>query len=120
MKGIYIIKLIFFLLKIVNIINFLMIFSLENSSDENNFSDDVTEPPEPLDETQSTFESSTRRPITRHYQTSKKIKFNRKTGVFQQEWLKIYPWLIYDAPKKLMFCSICKAHKMSNQFAKGG
>ena len=73
-----------------------------------------------MNETQPTPKTSTRKPITRHYQASKKIKFNRKTGVFQQEWLKIYPWLIYDASKKLMFCSICKAHKMSNRFAKEG
>ena len=44
-----------------------------------------------MDKTQPTPKTSTRKPITRHYQVSKKIKFNRKTGVFQQEWLRIYP-----------------------------
>jgi hypothetical protein len=79
-----------------------------------------------MDEIYETNESnkpqpiSTHKSITRHYQTSKKIRFNRKTGVFQQEWLRIYPWLIYDASKKLMFCSICKAHKMLNRFAREG
>ena len=93
---------------------------MESNSDENNFSNDDIEIPEPVEPTNETRKFSTRKPITHHYQPSKKIKFNRKTGVFQQEWLRIYPWLVYDASKKLMFCSICKAHKMSNRFAKEG
>ncbi|CAI2194998.1 6739_t:CDS:2, partial [Funneliformis geosporum] len=62
--------------------------------------------------TEPIHKSLIRKPIIRHYKPSKKLKFNCKTGVFQQ--------LIYDASKKLMFCSICKAYKMSNHFAKEG
>ncbi|CAI2197142.1 19237_t:CDS:2, partial [Funneliformis geosporum] len=89
---------------------------LESSSDKDNF-DDIFEPDE---STEPIHKPLICKSITRHYKPSKKLKFNRKTGVFQQECLRIYSWLIYDASKKLMFCSICKAHKMSNRFVKEG
>ena len=57
---------------------------MESSSDENNF-DDIAGPAEPTDKTQPVHRPLTHKPIARHYQPSKKIKFNRKTGVFQQE-----------------------------------
>ncbi|PKB99368.1 hypothetical protein RhiirA5_403644 [Rhizophagus irregularis] len=44
----------------------------------------------------------------------------RKTGVFQNEWLNIYKWLIYDGSRNLMFCSLCQSHKKQNKFGKEG
>ncbi|CAG8738034.1 9848_t:CDS:2 [Rhizophagus irregularis] len=44
----------------------------------------------------------------------------RKTGVFQNEWLNIYKWLIYDGSRNLMFCSLCQSHKKQNKFRKEG
>ncbi|PKK61421.1 hypothetical protein RhiirC2_856268 [Rhizophagus irregularis] len=42
----------------------------------------------------------------------------RKTGVFQNERLNIYKWLIYDGSRNLMFCSLCQSHKKQNKFGK--
>ncbi|CAB5195346.1 unnamed protein product [Rhizophagus irregularis] len=44
----------------------------------------------------------------------------RKTRVFQNEWLNIYKWLIYDGSRNLMFCSLCQSHKKQNKFGKEG
>jgi len=44
----------------------------------------------------------------------------KKTEGFQEEWLEIYKWLIYDGSKNLMFCSLCKSHKKLNKFGKEG
>jgi hypothetical protein len=44
----------------------------------------------------------------------------KKTEGFQEEWLEIYKWLVYDSSKNLMFCSLCKSHKKLNKFGKAG
>lgn len=44
----------------------------------------------------------------------------KKTGTFQKEWLELYRWLVYDASKNLMFCSLCKTHNKQNKFGKEG
>ncbi|RGB34581.1 hypothetical protein C1646_760372 [Rhizophagus diaphanus] len=53
-------------------------------------------------------------------ESSKKVQLlsKRKTGVFQNEWLNIYKWLIYDGSRYLMFCSLCQSHKKQNKFGK--
>ena len=60
--------------------------------------------------------------ITKKYKISKKKPHfgSKKTGVFQKEWSNIYSWLIYDASKNLMFCSLCKFHNKQNKFGKEG
>ena len=50
---------------------------MESNSDENNFSNDDIEIPKPVEPTNETHKFSTRKPITHHYQPSKKIKFNK-------------------------------------------
>jgi hypothetical protein len=49
-----------------------------------------------------------------------RLLMKKKTEGFQEEWLEIYKWLIYDSSKKLMFCSLCKSHKKLNRFGKEG
>ncbi|GBB90528.1 hypothetical protein RclHR1_17500001 [Rhizophagus clarus] len=49
-----------------------------------------------------------------------RLLIKKKTEGFQEEWLEIYKWLIYDSSKKLMFCSLCKSHKKLNRFGKEG
>ncbi|CAI6375899.1 unnamed protein product [Macrosiphum euphorbiae] len=31
-----------------------------------------------------------------------------KSRKFQEKWLQLYPWLLYDPVKEKAFCSICK------------
>eukprot|EP01022_Parablepharisma_sp_SALTPOND_P025842 TRINITY_DN6106_c0_g1_i1.p1 TRINITY_DN6106_c0_g1~~TRINITY_DN6106_c0_g1_i1.p1 ORF type:complete len:806 (-),score=53.06 TRINITY_DN6106_c0_g1_i1:371-2788(-) len=38
---------------------------------------------------------------------------------FCDDWLKYYPWLVYDAEKGLMFCKWCQAHAMNNTMTVG-
>jgi hypothetical protein len=49
-----------------------------------------------------------------------RLLMKKKTEGFQEEWLEIYKWLIYDSSKKLMFCSLCISHKKLNRFGKEG
>ncbi|RGB24696.1 hypothetical protein C1646_772730 [Rhizophagus diaphanus] len=35
-----------------------------------------------------------------------------------KNWLGLYSWLIYDASKNLMFCSLCKSYNKQNKFGK--
>ena len=44
----------------------------------------------------------------------------KRTEGFQEEWLEIYKWLIYDSSKNLIFCSLYKSHKKLNKFGKEG
>jgi hypothetical protein len=44
----------------------------------------------------------------------------KKTIGFQEGWLEVYKWLMYDSSKNLMFCSLCKSHKKLNKFGKEG
>lgn len=61
------------------------------------------------------------KPLKKYKKSKKKIQFaSKKVGTFQREWLKIYSWLIYNATKNLMFCSLCQAHKKQNRFGKEG
>src|SRR5438093_1529596 len=59
-------------------------------------------------------------PNSNHKYIKKLYFVSRKTGTFQKEWLGVYSWLIYDASKNLMFCSLCKFHKKQNKFGKEG
>jgi hypothetical protein len=44
----------------------------------------------------------------------------KKTESFQEKWLEIYKWLVYDSLKNPIFCSLCKSHKKLNKFGKAG
>jgi hypothetical protein len=58
---------------------------------------------------------------TKLYKKSRRrVHFRPKKTGFQKEWLKVYSWLIYDASKNLMFCSLCQMHKKQNRFGKEG
>src|SRR6266498_3897988 len=74
------------------------------------------------EETHVELPNSNHKYITKKYKKSKKKLYfvSRKTGTFQKEWLGVYSWLIYDASKNLMFCSLCKFHKKQNKFGKEG
>jgi hypothetical protein len=64
-----------------------------------------------------------RRAIQKNVNLKKKktrLLSKKKTGVFQNEWLNIYKWLIYDGSRNLMFCSLCQSHKKQNKFGKDG
>jgi len=41
---------------------------------------------------------------------------NRK---FQEKWISLYPWLVYDAENNLMKCSVCLNAKKTNSFTTG-
>lgn len=40
--------------------------------------------------------------------------------IFQLRWLKMYPWLLFNAETKRMFCQLCQQAKKKNVFAIGG
>lgn len=33
---------------------------------------------------------------------------SKQKRTFQEKWLQLYPWLLYDRVKEKSFCSICK------------
>ena len=47
---------------------------------------------------------------------SKKKKFEHH---FQQSWLGLYPWLLYDNSTGLMYCKTCKDAKKENPLTAG-
>lgn len=38
----------------------------------------------------------------------KKQVEHSKSRTFQEKWIQLYPWLLYDPVKEKAFCSICK------------
>ena len=76
-----------------------------------------------LDETHIELPHINEQPIQKNINFRKKkarILSKKRTGIFQEEWLEIYKWLIYDGTKNLMFCSLCQFHKKQNKFGKEG
>ncbi|XP_025425699.1 uncharacterized protein LOC112694450 [Sipha flava] len=38
-----------------------------------------------------------------------KSEISQKKRVFQEKWLQLYPWLLYDRVKEKSFCSTCSS-----------
>ena len=63
--------------------------------------------------------SKKRKDSSTHSGTSDTQTTDSGHSKFKTKWLSDYPWLQYDATRKVMLCSTCQRHRKGNAYARG-
>ncbi len=52
--------------------------------------------------------------FSKRSEKDKKYDQDKRERVFQPSWKVTYPWLEYDASKKVMYCKTCRRYVLIN------